>query len=191
MIGAEFNWTSRLKDWWECTEQPEEEFTEPSVLQKLATLFQKEKVPYRLIHRPDVFTAPELAASIRMPGREVAKVVIVRSDEKYLMAVLPANRPLDVNRFARLIGSKHVAVAEEWELERLFPDCHVGAMPPFGNLYGMPVYVDASLTKQPIIFFPAGSHHATLEMNYADYDRLVSPLVGHFAFEPLKKVSGE
>jgi len=190
MIGADFKWTSRLKEWWGGTEQ-EEAYTEPSVLRKLAALFHEEKVPYRLIHHPDVFTAPELAGSIRAPGKEVAKVVIVRAEDKYIMAVLPANCPLDVNRFARMIGARNLAVAEEWELEKLFPDCHLGAMPPFGNLYGIPVYIDATLAKQSVIFFPAGSHHATLEMNYDDFDRLVSPLVGHFAFEPLKKASGE
>jgi Ala-tRNA(Pro) deacylase len=147
-------------------------------------LLQKERIPYRLIFHPEAYTAPEVAASIHIPGREVAKVVVVRADGKYVMAVLPANRLLDLKRFARGIGAEHLSLAQEWELEKLFPDCEVGAMPPLGNLYELPVYVDASLAKERFIFFPAGSHHETVEIWYEDFERLVHPMVGQFALEP-------
>jgi len=182
MIGSDFNWALSLN---------EGGYAEPSVQRTLASLFEKEGVPYRLIHHPNTFTGPEHAASIHTPAREVAKVVIVRVDDQYVMAVLPADRPLDLNRFARMIGARSLAVAEEWEVEKLFPDCHVGAMPPFGSLYGIPVYVDATLASQSVIFFSAGSHHATFELNYADFDRLVSPLVGHLAIEHLVEANDE
>ncbi|MBI3610797.1 MAG: YbaK/EbsC family protein [Nitrospirae bacterium] len=153
-------------------------------------LFEKAKVPYRVIPHSEVYTAPELAASIHTSGRKVAKVVMVSADGRYAMAVLPAHRQLDLARFAQAIGARRVTLATEADVGKLCPDCELGAMPPFGNLYGLRVYVDASLARESAIFFPAGSHHEVVEMRYEDFERLVCPQVGDFALEPLKRASG-
>ncbi|HEY5600198.1 MAG TPA: YbaK/EbsC family protein, partial [Candidatus Manganitrophaceae bacterium] len=138
----------------------------PAVFERMKALFEREKISYRLIPHSEVYTAPELAASIHVPGREVAKVVVVRADKKYAMAVLPANRPLDLVRFSQLLGVRHVSLATEGDMKKLFPDCEVGAAPPFGNFYGLEVYVEASLASEKEIFFPAGSHHEVVQMRY-------------------------
>jgi Ala-tRNA(Pro) deacylase len=157
------------------------------ILDRLIPLFRWEKVPYRLIYHRNVFTASELAASIHATGREVAKVVIVHADGFSVMAVLPANRLIDVRQFAITTGAANLSFAKEREMKKLFPDCEVGAMPPFGNLYDVPVYVDESLAREENIFFPAGSHHETLEMRYGDFNRFVLPTVGRFALESSMK----
>jgi Ala-tRNA(Pro) deacylase len=180
-----------LKEWWKELRGGDKR-KRPSILERMITLFQKEKIPYRLIHHPDVYSASELAASIHIPGREVAKAVIVRVDGRYAMAVLPAHLQLDLDRFGQLIGEGRYSLfslAEERELEKLFPDCALGATPPLGNLYGLPVYVDVCLAQEPIIFFAAGSHHETIEMRFNDFERLVHPMVGYFALEPARALA--
>jgi Ala-tRNA(Pro) deacylase len=181
-----------LRSWWKRYKgfQKEKAGPEwPTASERLKTLFRKERVSFKVFPHSEVFTAPELAASIHATGRRVAKVVMVLADERYVMAVLPSHRQLDLDGFARLIGSRRVSLATEAELGKLFPDCELGAMPPFGNLYGFRVYVDTSLTREPAIYFQAGSHHEVLEMRYADFERLVRPETGDFAL-PLKKASG-
>jgi Ala-tRNA(Pro) deacylase len=162
----------------------------PGVLEKLKTLFESKEIHYRLIPHTETFTAPELAASIHVPGRRVAKVVMVRSDGEYIMAVLPSHRQLDTARLARQIGAGRLSLATESELARLCPDCEVGAMPPFGNLYGLRVCLDRSLAKERLIFFPAGSHHEVVEMRYRDFERIVHPEVGDFSIEPVGEAVG-
>jgi len=154
-----------------------------SVLARLKALFKKEKISYRLIPHAEVYTAPEVAASIHAPGRQVAKVVMVRADGRFAMAVLPSHRQVDLSRFGKMIGASHVALAKEWEIEKLCPDCEAGTMPPFGDLYGLPVYVDKSLVREPEIFFQAGSHHEVIEMHEDDFKRLARPKLGHFLQE--------
>jgi Ala-tRNA(Pro) deacylase len=147
----------------------------PTAPERLKALFKEEKVPFRVISHSEVYTAPELAASIHAAGRRVAKVVMVRADEQYVMAVLPSHRPLDLDRLARRIGAGRISLATEAEMEKLFPDCEVGAMPPFGNLYGFRVVVDTSLTREPVLYFQTGTHHEVVEMRYKDFERLVRP----------------
>jgi len=161
----------------------------PPVLERLKTLFKKEKVSYRIIPHSEVYTAPEVAASIHAPGRQVAKVVMVRADGRYVMAVLPSHRHVDLSRFGKMIGAGHVALAKEWEIEKLCPDCEAGAMPPFGDLYGLPVYLDKSLVREPEIFFQAGSHHEVIEMHEEDFKRLAHPKLGHFLAEQVNAAS--
>jgi len=187
---TDFHPFAKAKEWWiGFSLRRREGPKRPFVLERMAAIFQEKTIPYRLIYHPDVFTASKLAASIHKPGKEVAKVVIVRAEGKYLMAVLPAHMMLDLNLFSGMIGEVRLSLAKERELKKLFPpDCEVGAMPPFGNLYDMPVFVDSILAANTTIFFPAGSHHETLELHFADFERLVRPMVGHFAVSPLKKV---
>lgn len=190
---------SKLIDWWRSALRKKEGTTSPSARERMTALLDKEKIPYRVVPHPKACSALRLAESIHVPGREVAKVVIVRAGdlapgaattEEYGMVVLPANRDLDLARFAHTIGAESVSLVEEWELKEIFPDCEIGAMPPLGNLYELPVYVDQALAEEPVLFFPAGSHHEVIEMRYKDFERLVHPIVDHFALEPLKRVIG-
>lgn len=181
---------SKLIDWWRRKPTRKRGATSPSARERITALFDKEKIPYRLVPHPTTYSALRLAESIHVPGREVAKVVVVRAKEEYGMVVLPASRDLDLARFSNAIGAETVSLLEERELKEIFPDCEVGAMPPLGNLYELPVYVDQALAEEPVLFFPAGSHHEVIEMRYDDFNRIVHPIVGHFALEPLKRVRG-
>ena len=127
------------------------------------------------------FTAQEVAAEEHIPGKMMAKAVILRVNEKFAMAVLPATARVNVAALREFLGAKEVRLATELEFTGMFPDCDVGAMPPFGNLYGLPVYVEESLTQDPEIAFNAGTHQDTIHMQYADFARLVQPHVLSFA----------
>lgn len=162
----------------------------PLILARLKVLFKREGIPYRVISHEAVYTASELAESIHVPGRKVVKVVIVKSFNEDIMAVLPSHRQIDLKRFAEVLGKRRVTLENEEEMSRRFPDCEAGAMPPFGGFYGLSVYCDASLAHEPVIFFSAGTHRVVIEMRYQDYVRIVLPTVSHFVLEPLKKVSG-
>jgi Ala-tRNA(Pro) deacylase len=179
----------RLKNWWKGYRKERGSDEWPTAPERLKSLLKDEKAPFRVIPHSEVFTSPELAASIHAAGRRVAKVVMVRADERYIMAVLPSHLQLDLNRLARLIGNWRIELATEAELEKLFPDCELGAMPPFGSLYGLRVYLDRSLTREPEIYFQDGTHHEVIEMRYEDFERLVRPEVCDLALE-LRKASG-
>ncbi len=162
----------------------------PLILARLKVLFKRESIPYRVISHEAVYTASELAESIHVPGRKVVKVVIVKSFNEDVMAVLPSHRQIDLKRFAEVTGKRKVTLEDEETMSKRFPDCEAGAMPPFGGFYGLPVYCDASLAHEPVIFFAAGTHRVVIEMRYQDYIHIVLPSVNHFVLEPLKKVSG-
>jgi Ala-tRNA(Pro) deacylase len=129
-----------------------------------------------IIHSP-AYTAQEVAQSVHMPGREMAKVVIIVLDGRMTMAVLPANRKIVVQELRELTGCNDVKFAMEPEFKSRFTDCEVGAMPPFGNLYGMEVYASEELALNCDIAFNAGSHVEIIRMSYDDFDRLVKPKV--------------
>jgi Ala-tRNA(Pro) deacylase len=179
-----------LKDWWKRFKWVSGEPKPPPILERLKAIFEKENIPYRLIPHSEAYTAPELAASIHTSGRKVMKVVLVWADGRYVMAVLPSYLKLDLNRFAQVLRARQVLLAKEWEVAKLFPDCELGAMPPCGNLYGLRVYVDMSLVMEPVVYFPAGSHHRVVEMHYKDFERLVRPEVDRFAYRPLERAIG-
>ncbi len=182
----------RMGEWWKRFrgKAGETELERPKAIDRMKALFEKEKIPYRVIYHSEVYTSPELAASIHTPGRRVAKTVIVHTGGEYVMAVVPSHRQLDLDLLAQTIGVRRVALAREWEIESLFLDCEIGAMPPLGNLYGLRVYLDKSLAEEPIIYFQAGSHDAVIRMQYLDFERLVHPEVGHFVTEPLETAIG-
>jgi Ala-tRNA(Pro) deacylase len=137
----------------------------------------REKVPYEVLPHMRTYTAQGAAASLHVRGREFAKSVILKTDDGRLaMAVVPAPRPVDLQAAAAAMGAK-VELAREEEFADLFMDCEVGAEPPFGNLYGVPVFVDESLRKDPEIVFNAGRHDEAMRMRYADFERLVHPAV--------------
>lgn len=138
-------------------------------------------VPYMVLpHRP-AFTAQEEAAAAHVPGRDWAKVVVCFVDDEPVEALVPASSVVNMERLLDLAGGKTIRLAEERELRRLFPDCEVGAMPPFGPLYGQTVYVDAELASEPEIVFNAGTHRDAIAMRWNDFVKMANPIVGTFA----------
>jgi Ala-tRNA(Pro) deacylase len=142
------------------------------------------KVPFQLQHHAVAYTAQEVAAAEHIPGHMLAKVVMVLGDDKLAMFVLPASARVDLEKVAAILGVKEARLAHEEEFADHFPGCEVGAMPPFGNLYDLPVYVDKSLAEDETIVFEAGTHTDTMSMKYADYQRLAEPNAGEFARQP-------
>jgi Ala-tRNA(Pro) deacylase len=129
------------------------------------------------------FTMQEVAAALHVPGDQVAKVVIVCAGDEMAMLVLPAPYRLNIDKACTLLGVEDARLAKEKEFAALFPDCATGAMPPFGNLYDVPVYVDQALAAQPDIVFRIGTHRETMKVAYADFERLAQPTVGEFAWQ--------
>ncbi len=147
------------------------------ILAKLREYLDNNHVRYEVMSHRQAFTAQEIAAAEHVSGREVAKVVMVRSGQEFLMIVLPAPYRVDLKRAAAVLGKPDLALATEEEFAGLFPQCEPGAMPPFGNLYHLPVYVDERLAKDETIVFNAGNHTQTVRMAYADFARMVQPKV--------------
>jgi Ala-tRNA(Pro) deacylase len=141
------------------------------------------KIPYEhQVHRT-AYTAQEVADEERISGMMVAKTVVFKADNRFVMAVLPAPMKVDLVNLKAALRAGEVRLATETEFKGLFPDAEVGAMPPFGNLYGIPVYVEESLTRDPKIVFNAGTHQDTIRMNYEDFSRLVEPKICSFALK--------
>ena len=147
---------------------------------KLKEFLDAEKIKYVSIIHSTAYTAQEVAASAHITGRELAKTVILELDGKMAMAVLPANRKIVLQDLREVTGSDEVKFAAEDEFRERFPGCETGAMPPFGNLYGMEVYVAEGLTHNEEIAFNAGSHTEVIRMAFKDFDRLVHPKVMSF-----------
>jgi len=142
---------------------------------RLTQFLDKEHVKYVSIGHSPAFTAQEIAAAAHIPGKQLAKTVIVKIDGELAMVVLPASEHVRMGRLQQMLGARHVELADEDEFKHEFPDCETGAMPPFGNLYGMNVYVSQALREDDEIAFNAGSHSELIRLPYADYERLVHP----------------
>jgi Ala-tRNA(Pro) deacylase len=127
------------------------------------------------------YTAQQLAAAGHVSGKRVAKVVVVAADGETVMLVLPASSQVDLERVRTELGAGEARLAREEEFASTFPDCEVGSMPPFGNLYGVPVYVDAGLAQAEEIVFPVGSHTESMRLRFGDFRNLVDPVVLDFA----------
>ena len=147
---------------------------------RLIDFLNQNKVRYEVLHHPEAFTAQELAAIEHVKGRSHAKVVMVKTGAELLMAVLPADHRIDLERLGQVTG-RQAALATEGEFKALFPDCAVGTMPPFGPLYGVVTYLDKSLADADRIVFEAGTHSDAVKMGYADYERLAKPTIADFA----------
>jgi Ala-tRNA(Pro) deacylase len=145
--------------------------------QKLQDYLDQHDIQYVTISHSPAYTAQRIAELTRIPGKELAKTVIVKVDDKLAMAVLPASRRVNLQHLQEAIGADEVTLSSETEFNELFPDCEVGAMPPFGNLYDMGVYVAEQLTEDDEIAFNAGSHSELVKMSYNDYAKLVTPQV--------------
>lgn len=137
-------------------------------------------VRYVSLRHSPAFTAAEVAQSAHVSGRDFAKTVIVVIEDEMVMIVLPASRRVLLNDLREMFDTTHLRLATEAEFRDRFPDCELGAMPPFGNLYGMRVFVSSLLAEEKEIAFNAGSHTEIIKMSYADFDRLVKPLVLDF-----------
>jgi Ala-tRNA(Pro) deacylase len=148
---------------------------------QLKEFLDSNHVQYLSIAHSPAYTAQEVAASAHIPGKEMAKTVMVRIGDKVAMAVLPANRKVVLQDLRDITGSDQVRFATEDEFRDLFPDCEAGAMPPFGNLYGLDVYVTPSLAEDEEIAFNAGSHTEALKMAYRDFESLVHPRIVNFS----------
>ena len=148
---------------------------------KVIEFLDSEGVKYVSIKHSPTYTAQEVAASAHIPGKELAKTIMVKLDGTMAMAVLPASFHVNFGLLKNVAGVGKVELASEAEFRDLFPESQVGAMPPFGNLYGMDVYVAAPLTEDEEIAFNAGSHTELIRLAYADFERLVKPTVGDFA----------
>jgi Ala-tRNA(Pro) deacylase len=152
-----------------------------AVSRRLESFLDQSGIKYvSVVHSP-AYTAQEIAASIHQKGRVLAKAVMVKADGDTLMAVLPASHKVDFAKLHDVLEGKDVRLATETEFKGLFPECEVGAMPPFGNLYGLSVLFDASLAEDEEILFNAGTHTEVIRMAYGDVVRLVKPRVASFA----------
>jgi len=150
-------------------------------VRKLREFLDSHKIRYVTIKHSEVYTAQEIAASAHIPGKELAKTVMVKIDGKMAMAVLPASYKVDFDLLKEAAGAQKVELASEQEFTDMFPECEIGAMPPFGNLYGMEVFVAETLAEEQEIAFNAGSHTELIRMSYKDFESTVKPKVVKFS----------
>jgi Ala-tRNA(Pro) deacylase len=148
---------------------------------RLKEYLDRERIKYVSIQHSPAYTAQEVAASAHIPGRDMAKTVIVKIEGVMAMVILPANRKVVLAELRELVDADRVTLASEEEFKARFPDCEPGAMPPFGNLYGMEVYVAPNLAQEEEIAFNAGTHTEVIKLRYEDFDRLVQPKVMSFS----------
>jgi Ala-tRNA(Pro) deacylase len=151
-------------------------------VKKLKEFLDKEHIKYVTISHSPAYTAQEVAQSAHVSAREIAKAVMVRLDGQMAMAVVPANRKVDLGLLQDAAHAEEAELAGEDDFGKLFPECEVGAMPPFGNLYDMPVFVDERLKEDTEIAFNAGNHTELVKLAYLDFERLAHPTIGRFAF---------
>ena len=149
---------------------------------KLKEFLDSHKIKYVSISHSPAYTAQEIAAAAHIKGRSLAKTVMIKVGDKIAMAVLPAECYVDFDLLQEVTGTDQVKLAGEKEFKDLFPDCDVGAMPPFGNLYGLEVYAAESLAKNEEIAFNAGSHSEIIKLAYKDFENLVKPKMVQFTY---------
>lgn len=154
-------------------------------VKKLKEYLDKNNIKYITMRHSSAYTAQEIAAKAHVSGKEMAKTVMIKIDGKMAMAVLPASYQIDFDSLREIFGTKNLKLAAETEFRDRFPDCEVGAMPPFGNLYDMEVYVAESLAEDKEIAFNAGSHTELIKLSYEDFERLVKPRVFKFSWKTI------
>ena len=156
------------------------------ILKKLKAMLDEAKVPYEVYTHPLAYTAQEIAEKQHVSGKELAKVVMIEVDDKLIMGVVPGSLKVHVNTTRASLGASTVRLATEEEFTSRFPECEIGAMPPFGNLFGLKVVVDPALEKDEYIYFNAGNHTQTVRMKYKDFSGLVKPQVVQLSKEDNK-----
>ena len=149
---------------------------------RVIDFLDESKVKYEVTEHKPAFTAQHVAAVEHESGKFVAKPVVIRVDDKVLMCVLPACYKIDLGALKAQLGARSVELADEKEIGELFADCELGAEPPFGNLYGMPTFMDEALEADDHITFQAGTHEKAIRMSMDDYRRLVQPKVLTFSY---------
>lgn len=149
-------------------------------IRSISEYFEKNAVRYRAQNHLHVITAPEVAQTTHTPGRLLAKTVILKADGDLVMAVLPADRKIDFDMLKVAMGAHELRLAKEDEFGDRFPDCEVGGMPPFGNLYDMPVVLEQALTEIPWVAFNAGTHTEIVKMDMSDLVQLTNPMICSF-----------
>jgi Ala-tRNA(Pro) deacylase len=151
------------------------------ILRKLQEFLEQNQTDYTHTVHPLAYTAREVASAEHVPAREVAKTVVFLSEQGYGIAVLPADSVVDLEQLRLDLGLARLRLATEAELADLFPPCELGAMPPFGNLFGLPVYVDSRMAGEDMIAFNAGTHRDVIHMHFKDFEKLVQPAIVPFA----------
>ena len=146
-------------------------------INRLIDYLDKNQVKYSRLTHSKAYTAMEVAASAHIPGKEIAKTVIIKLDGKMVMVVLPASYNINFELLKKMSGATNAELASEMEFKDKFPDCDIGAMPPFGNLYDMDVFVAEKLAEDKEIAFNAGSHTDLIRLSYTDYEKLVKPML--------------
>ena|SRR5690554_2362073 len=149
--------------------------------QKIKNYLDEKGIEYTVSRHSNAYTAQEVASKAHISGKEFAKTVIITMSNRLVMCVLPASYRVDFNLLKEALGTNDISLATETEFKFIFPDCEIGAMPPFGNLYDMDVYVAESLTTNEKIAFNAGTHTETIKMNYSDFKNLVNPRIIKFS----------
>jgi len=153
-----------------------------AVVKSLKKFLEERRVKFEAKRHREVYTAQEIAAATHTPGNSMAKVVVAKAKEGFFLAVLPASFRVDFKKLKTAVGSKgSIGIATEKEFKGLFADCEVGAMPPFGSLYSLPVVADKSLTEDEVIAFNAGSHTDIIRMRFSDYKNIENPRIAPFA----------
>jgi len=150
-------------------------------VKRLKEFLDSHNIKYVIISHSPAYTAQAIAASAHVSGKELAKTVMIKLDGKMAMAVLPASYQVDFDLMKEAVGAKKIELATETEFKDLFPECEVGAMPPFGNLYDMDVFAAARLAEDDEIAFNAGSHTELIKLAYKDFERLANPKVLKFS----------
>src|SRR3989338_683316 len=152
-----------------------------AVSEILRKFLASSKIRYTVARHPVAYTAQEIAAAQHVPGRQLAKSVLVKTERGPVLVVLPAIHLIDLKKLKTALGAKQLTIAKETDIKRQFPDIEVGAMSPFGNLYGVPVIVDRELGEAEEVVFNGGSHTETVKLRYRDFAALVHPKTGAFS----------
>ena len=160
-----------------------------AISQRLKNFLDSQHARYQVLPHQAAYTAPEVAHTLHVPGKELAKVVVVNIGDGFVMTVLPSTWNVDLDRLREIFQSPHVRLATEGEVKGLFPDCETGAMSPFGNLYDLQVYVDQSLADDEEIVFQGGTSREAIRMRYEDFAALARPTLEHFHKPPSKTVN--
>lgn len=155
-----------------------------ALLACLADVLKRERMPYVVFRHPPAYTAQETAAVAHVPGRSAVKVVICVADGRPVQALVPAHYLVDLERLRQIAGAETLRLASETEIAALYPDFEVGAVPPFGTLYGHRVFVEECFVGEPEMVFNAGTHTESICMHYADLAEMIKPIVGAFGVRP-------
>ena len=161
------------------------------ILQRLKDFLDSHQIKYTVHIHSQAYTALEVAALARIPGKELAKTVMVNADGKMMMVVLPASHMIDFHLLRKVIDATNVELAGENEFKNLFPECEVGAMPPFGDLFNMPIVVSSTLAEDEMIAFNAGTHRELVKMTYRDFAQLVLPKIGTLSIPKRYSIAGD